>query len=150
MNQDKTQKTLLWISLLAFLSLPLLAGQVAGDTETNDNYLPKKDSILSKPDNIGNNSNILIKTTKAVLYVIILGASALYLTKKLGPKLTQTSNRRIRIIEQTSIGVRKSLHLVQIGDQTVLLGSTPDRIIKLCDIAQTNASNCEEGTGSKL
>ncbi len=141
-------KTLLWILLLVLLALPVLAEQDIAP-KTDDKPLLKKDPVLSKPEDAGKNTEILIKTIKAIVYVVILGICALFLTKRLGPKLNKVSNKRIRVVEHVSIGVRKSLHLVEIGDQTVLLGITPDRITKLCNVTPVKSSDGEQDADPK-
>ena len=66
--------------------------------------------------------------------VIVLGVSALYLSKKVLPRFTQSSGKRIQVIETVYLGPRKAVHLVRVGEQTVLLGSTNENISKLADV----------------
>ncbi|MFC1677888.1 FliO/MopB family protein [Planctomycetota bacterium] len=69
-----------------------------------------------------------------VVFVIILGIGAVYVSKKFLPKLTHPSGKRVRVIETTHLGPRKTVHLLQIDDKQILIGSTSDSITKLADV----------------
>ncbi len=70
----------------------------------------------------------------SVLLVITLGAAAVYASKKLLPKITSAPGREIHVIETVHLGPRKSLHLLKIGNQRILIGSTNETITKLADM----------------
>ena len=42
--------------------------------------------------------------------------------------------KKIQIIETFHLGSRKTLHLLEVSGQQILIGSTPDGITKLADI----------------
>lgn len=71
-----------------------------------------------------------------VLLVLILGAAAIYLSKKLLPKFTHMSGKKIRVLETVHLGSRKSLHLITIGKRTLVIGSTSENITKLADVTE--------------
>lgn len=75
----------------------------------------------------------------SVLLVISLGIAAIYASKRLLPKITNSPGRQIRVIETVHIGPRKSLHLLEIGNQRLLIGSTSESITKLADIHEAFA-----------
>jgi len=73
-----------------------------------------------------------------ILLVILLGAAAYYLTKKLLPKLTVTQGKNISIIETVHLGPNKLLHLIQVGDnRRLLIGSTNENINILADVTES-------------
>lgn len=74
------------------------------------------------------------RTMIAVFVVIILGAAAIYLSKKLLPRFTQLSGKRVRIIETIHLGNRKTIHLLEIGARQLLIGSTTENISMLSDV----------------
>ncbi len=69
-----------------------------------------------------------------VLLVVILGAAAIYLSRKLLPRFTQLAGKRIRMVETVHLGPRKTLHLLRIGNQQLLIGSTNENITRLADV----------------
>jgi flagellar biosynthetic protein FliO len=68
-----------------------------------------------------------------VLLVISLGAAVIYLSKKLLPRLN-LPGKRIQVSETVHLGPRKAIHLIKIGKQTLLIGSTNENITKLADV----------------
>jgi flagellar protein FliO/FliZ len=67
---------------------------------------------------------------------VILGA-AYYTTKFLARKgLNPANNKNLKIIETASLGIDKSLLLVKVGEQYLLLGSTQKSITLLTAVEQ--------------
>jgi flagellar biosynthetic protein FliO len=89
---------------------------------------------ITKGPNSLNTRELFFKLMVSVLLVISLGIAAIYASKKLLPKITNSPGRQIRVIETVHIGPRKSLHLLEIGNQRLLIGSTNETITKLADI----------------
>lgn len=80
---------------------------------------------------------LFFKMMLSVLLVIGLGVGALYLSKKVLPSVARAGGKEIRIVETTYLGPRKALHLVEIGGQRLLVGSTSDSIAMLAHIGDT-------------
>jgi len=78
--------------------------------------------------------DVLRRMMLAVSIIVILGVAAMYASKKVLPKFSQTQGKKIKVVETIHLGSRKTIHLLEIGDQQILVGSTPDRITKLTDI----------------
>ena len=85
-----------------------------------------------------NSSELFYRTMLAVIIVIVLGISAIYLTKKLLPKITNASGKEVHIVETVHLGPRKSVHLIEIGNQRFLIGSTNENINKLADLTKSS------------
>ena len=112
--------------------------QATKATESNLNYLFAKDSnapATSGYDNFG--GELYSKTILAVLFVLVLGAAAIYVSKKLLPKITNLPGKEIRIVETVHLGPRKTVHLLEIGDRRYLIGSTNETISTLADLDST-------------
>ncbi len=77
---------------------------------------------------------LFFRMTLSVALVIGLGAAALYLSKKVLPRVTNTMGREIRVIETTCLGPRKALHLVEVGNQRLLIASTSDHVTMLSHV----------------
>ncbi len=89
--------------------------------------------ITKGPDSL-NTRELFFKLMVSVLLVIVLGAAAIYASKRLLPKITNLPGRKIHVIETVHLGPRKSVHLLEIGNQRLLIGSTSESITKLADI----------------
>jgi flagellar biosynthetic protein FliO len=67
----------------------------------------------------------------SVALVIVLGVAALYLSKKVLPKVTNAPGKEIHVLETTYLGPRKALHLVEVDNHKLLIGSTNENIATL-------------------
>ncbi len=94
---------------------------------SDSSFLPDSDS-----------SELFYRTMLAISIVIVLGISAIYATKKLLPKIANTSGKEIQVVETVHLGPRKSIHLIKIGKQRLLIGSTNENICKLADLTNTS------------
>lgn len=77
---------------------------------------------------------LFFKMMLSVLLVIALGAAAIYVSKKLLPKITNAPSKEIRILETAHLGPHKAVHLIKIGNQRFLIGSTNQSITTLADV----------------
>jgi hypothetical protein len=59
----------------------------------------------------------------SILIVIVLGTIAIYVAKKLLPKITAAKGRHIAVMETVQLAPNRAVHLVQVGSQRFLLGS---------------------------
>lgn len=82
----------------------------------------------------GNTGGLFFKMMIMVLLVVVFGAAAIYLSKKLLPKFSRLSGKRIQVCETVHLGPRKAIHLIKIDEQTLLIGSTNENITKLADV----------------
>jgi flagellar biosynthetic protein FliO len=102
--------------------------QAAASLFANDpNFAGRSDSSLSSRE-------MFFKLMISVLLVGGLGAAAIYTSRKLLPRITNLPGKKIRIIETVHLGPRKAIHLVEIGNQQILVGSTNENIRKLADV----------------
>lgn len=83
------------------------------------------------------NGDLFLRMMLAVGVVAGLGVGALYLSRKVLPRMVNTTGREIRIVETTCLGPRKALHLVEVGHQRLLIASTTDRITMLTPVGET-------------
>jgi flagellar biosynthetic protein FliO len=74
------------------------------------------------------------KMLLSAVLVTGLGIGAIYVTKKLLPRITNLPNKKIRVIETTHLAPRKGLHLVQVGNRQLLIASTNETITMLSDV----------------
>jgi flagellar biosynthetic protein FliO len=88
----------------------------------------------SEPSGSLGSTELFFRMMLSILLVVGLGVGALYLSKKVLPRVTKACGKEIRVIETTYLGPRKALHLVEIGGQRLLIGSTNESIVTLADV----------------
>jgi flagellar biosynthetic protein FliO len=103
------------------------AGLEGGSLFANDS------NLWSQGNELGT-SDLVSKTLVAVLIVAGFGGAAIYASKKFLPRLANLPGREIRIVETAHLGPRKAVHLVKIGNQRFLVGSTNESITMLASL----------------
>jgi flagellar biosynthetic protein FliO len=89
---------------------------------------------LAGPPNSAGTRELFIKMMASVVLIVVLGAGAIYGSKRLAGKFANLPGKRIKIVETAHLGPRKAVHLLRIGDRCLLIGSTNDNISKLADL----------------
>lgn len=115
-------------------------------TDTDVNALFANDSNLSlTPGYDTGSKELYFKTILAVFFVLVLGIAAVYISKKILPKITNLPGKEIHIVETAHLGPRKAVHLLEIGNRRFLIGSTNEKISTLADLNSMfmNPSNQE-------
>lgn len=77
------------------------------------------------------NGELFLRMMLSVGLVIALGAAALYLSRKVLPRVAHASGKEIHVLETAYLGPRKALHLVEVGNQRLLIASTSDSVTML-------------------
>ncbi len=97
-------------------------------------------NFSKRPGNSSGNKELFYKMMLSVLLVVALGAAAIYVSKKLLPRITNLPGKEIRVVETVHLGPRKTVHLLRIGHQWILIGSTNENITKLADVTDALAA----------
>ena len=92
------------------------------------------DPNLSAPTNSAGTRELFFKMMASVVLVVVLGAVAIYASKRLAGKISNLPGKKIKIVETAHLGPKKAVHLIRIGDLYLLIGSTNDNITKLADV----------------
>ncbi len=98
------------------------------------------DSVFANDPNFSGGLNynpdggIYYRMMLAVLIVGVLGAAAIYVSRKLLPKITNLPGKEVRVVETVYLGPRKAVHVLEAGGRRFLIGSTNDNVTKLADI----------------
>lgn len=79
-------------------------------------------------------SGIYSTLVRAILFVVVLGVAAFYVSKKLVPRITNLPGKEVRVIETVYLGPRKAVHVLEVGGRRLLVASTNENITKLADI----------------
>jgi flagellar biogenesis protein FliO len=154
MSRDK-------IKLAAILAALILAGVlipgVARVATTSSPHQQGEYSALSTPEQVQHNGldsqsesepsgrqfgspsgrEFFYKMLLSALLVIVLGVSAIYVSKKLLPRFTNLPGKKIRILETAYIAPRKGIHLIQAGTRRLLIASTNETITMLADVTDS-------------
>ncbi len=97
----------------------------------------------NSPFNTGQNTippsgrEMFYKMLISSLLVISLGIGAIYITKRMLPRISNRPNKKIRVIETTHISPRKELHLIQVGAKQLLIASTNEAVTMLADVTDS-------------
>ena len=142
MELFKEKKYLYLVMVAVLLWAGSAVSEINSSSESMDLSLKKSDSIsnggsgLTPPQNDDkfDPGKAFAKMMGTVLLVIVLGIGVLYLSKKILPKMSSVVGKKIHILETASIGPRRYIHLVEVGGQQILIGSTNETVTKLADI----------------
>ena len=75
----------------------------------------------------------------AICLVLALLGGALFLLKKRGaasfhlPRLASSAPRRMEVLERVTLGPQHALHLVRVGDRSLLIATAPSACQLVCD-----------------
>ena len=142
MSNQKKRIVVLCVLLVGGGGWVALASRYAGSPDqTSPQTTRPEASFLSDPNQFAatqislGGRELFLKMMLSVGLVIALGIGALYLSKRVLPKVTHAAGREIRVIETTYLGPRKALHLVEVANQRLLIASTSDHITTLAHIS---------------
>jgi flagellar biosynthetic protein FliO len=99
---------------------------------------PLENPEPNSPDQFSGSSNIqnlFLRMIASIVLVVGLSVAALYLSKKVLPKVARGSAKEIRIVETVYLGPRKALHLVEVGHHKLLIGSTHESITPIATVS---------------
>jgi len=82
---------------------------------------------------------LFFKMMVSLLFLVALGAAAIYVSKRFLPKITNLPGKEIRIAETVHLGQRKAVHLLEVGERRFLIGSTNENITRLADLTILDA-----------
>ncbi|MHC4531731.1 MAG: FliO/MopB family protein [Planctomycetota bacterium] len=136
------KKIVVFLMVIALCSgMALIYSAQSGTKESTKSSFDNSDPLYSnlpnltiRPDGNLDAGGLFFKMILMVLLVVVFGVAAIYLSKKLLPRLTNLPGKRIRVSETVHLSPRKAIHLIKIGKQTLLIGSTNENITKLADV----------------
>lgn len=135
-GQYKSCVILAAMLLLLGIGSVCAAGPVSEPNETS--FLFRSQSPASGHENADtpgyHYGTTLYRIIAALLIVVLLGVASVYASKKLLPKWSAAQGKKIKVVETIHLGTRKTVHLLEVGNQQILIGTTPDSITKLADI----------------
>ncbi len=142
MNQTKKRMVVLCLALLIGGGWISIAARSA-DQPAEPAAPPQAGSFLADPNAVGladtplGGGGFFARMMLCILLVAILGAGMLYVSKRVLPRVANVSGKEIHVRETAYLGPRKALHLVEVGNRKLLIGSTNDSISTLADMTDT-------------
>ena len=106
----------------------------AGTGSTNSTLFANEPNFFRDSDFEPGGAGFSIRAVLAVLFVLALFITAIYVSKKLLPKIANLPGKEIRIVETVHLGPRKAVHLLEIDNRRFLIGSTNENVTKLADL----------------
>jgi flagellar biosynthetic protein FliO len=105
------------------------------DTESEDSLFADDQDFFGKSEYNPVAGEFSVRAIIAILFVLALFVAAIYISKKLLPKISNLPGKEIRIIETIHLGPRKAVHLLEVDNRRFLIGSTNENITKLADMS---------------
>jgi flagellar biosynthetic protein FliO len=105
-----------------------------GTASTNSPLFANDPNFFRDSDFKPGGAGFSIRAVLALFFVLALFIAAIYVSKKLLPKITNLPGKEIRIVETVHLGPRKAVHLLEIDNRRFLIGSTNENVTKLADL----------------
>jgi len=110
-------------------------GTESENSKSQSGSLFENDSNIStRKSDRPSSRELFFKMMVSVLFLIALGAAAIYVSKRFLPKITNLPGKEIRVAETVHLGPRKAVHLLEVGERRFLIGSTNENITRLADL----------------
>ena len=139
----------------------LLTGTVAAAAEVAPNEPVRQaaqpnDSIFAREPNFAFGTNqqfdtggIYLRMVLAILLVFALGVAAYYVSKRLGGKISNITGRQIKLVETLYLGSRKTLHLIKVGDRSIIVGTTPTTVTRIAELGSNSKDSSTQDVSEK-
>ncbi|MHC4637055.1 MAG: flagellar biosynthetic protein FliO [Planctomycetota bacterium] len=115
------------------------------DDSSQHAFSTNKNTVEQKNVPPGSDTRTLFyRMMVSVLVVFVLGGVAIYFSKKFGPRITNLAGRQIHVIETVRIGSNRTIHLLEVAGQKILIGATNEQITKLADVDLGSELNVPE------
>jgi len=128
--------------------LLVCSARSATDGTELENSKSKSNSLFENDSNFSTRTGdkpgireLFFKMMFSVLFLVVLGVAAIYVSKRFLPKITKLPGKEIRIAETVHLGPRKAVHLLEVGERRFLIGSTNENITRLADLTSPAAAS---------
>jgi len=115
---------------------PAPNGKASSEAGLGD--LGKKDDKL--PSDLGlkdqSAGRLLGQSLAAVAVILVLGGVGLVVVKRLMPRLAAARGKRVLLLETFHLGPQRALHVVQVGNRSLLVGSSREGLNLLADVTE--------------
>jgi len=127
------RQPVIWLCGLGLLALAALS-LWAGGASPAASSVPLPGGQAPQPDFFGMLSLVASVTFK-LAFVIALIYGGMYLLRRWPGGWFTASQKRVSLLETTRLSPRQALHLVQVGNRTLLVGATDQAVTLLAEVA---------------
>ena len=129
-----------------------MENSAASSSALRDSSFASDPDLSSGPSFSLGSGELFLKMMLSVGLVLGLGGAALYVSRRVLPRVTHAPGKEIHILETAYLGPRKALHLVEVGGQRLLIASTSDHVTMLTTVNETwlGAPNADFRVGEPL
>jgi flagellar biosynthetic protein FliO len=113
---------------------PSVEKDAARSSTLRDSAFAGDPDLSSGPNLSLGSGELFLKMMLSVGLVLGLGGAALYVSRRVLPKVTHAPGKEIHVLETAYLGPRKALHLVEVGGQRLLIASTSDHVTMLTTV----------------
>ncbi len=106
----------------------------ARSSALRDSSFASDPDLSSGPNLSFGSGELFLKMMLSVGLVLGLGGAALYVSRRVLPRVTHAPGKEIHILETAYLGPRKALHLVEVGGRRLLVASTSDHVTMLTTV----------------
>jgi len=117
--------------LCAACVLALTADLCRGETPASQ---PAGGTFGLSGSGAGDTTALMWQMLATTVVVLAIGVAAIYVTKRLLPRIRGAASKRISVLETAYLGQRKAVHLLQVGSRKLLVASSPEGVVKLDDM----------------
>ena len=141
------KKAVIYLTLIAMSGLALIVCR--GAESPNKPAHSAKYTVSSNKNNVvekdvpykSDTRTLFYRMMVSVFVVFVLGAVAIFFSKKFGPRITNLAGRQIHVIETVRIGSNRTIHLLEVDGRKILIGATNDQITKLAEFQPVSELN---------
>ena len=72
----------------------------------------------------------------SVIVILVLGAAAFVVLRKLSPRIGIRRGRELALVETIYVGPKRAVHLLQVGNRRFLLGSQREGVSMLAEVTE--------------
>lgn len=148
----KKQIMLLALLALASCMAAVYVSKAHAKAASAPNYWSLGDAnMAAQPPLNSGASEALRPLIISIIVLIVIGTAAIYASKKWLPKIRTSSSKHIHVLENVQLAPNRGVHLVQVGSQRFLLGSSNESVRMLADVtlALTDLSSDKDDTNDK-
>lgn len=101
----------------------------------------------------GDTGGVMVRMLATVMVVLVLGGIALVVSRRLLPRLGRGlpagQRKQLRVLESASLGPRRTVHIVQVGNRRLLVGSGEHQVSMLADVSEATGGGFEQALKSQ-
>jgi len=79
-------------------------------------------------------SDAVKRLLAAIVIVLVVGSAAIWASKKYLPKIAAAKGKNIKLIETVTLAPQRHVHIIEVGTQKFLIGSSVDSVRMLADV----------------